>query len=263
MKRLILALSTVVFTVGAAFAQDNLKPSTIPGKGNFMVEINAHPFSEAGVFSIDRLQMKYWTGDKFLLRLGLEYDGKKNSAKESDYPAEERLKDTFLEKSNLFGLHAGFEYRILGKSKISPYVGLELSYRTKSSSSKYEDHDIDDFFGFVTVVDEIKNGWRYTETFYVPNRGYTTVYHYDGERAFNEFSCNLLLGTDFYFVKNMYFGFEIGLGYNKTAYKDIVYYNDIRSEHHIQIEGGTIAAPEKKNEFRFFSNSSIRFGVWF
>ena len=88
--------------------------------------------------------------------------------------------------------------------------------------------------------------------------GYLFSYtSYTNERAFNSFGGNLLLGADFFLVKNMYFGFELGLGYEMIKYKQVEYVisSDVR-------ETETIPS-SKSSDFGFFFNNSIRLGIWF
>ncbi|MCD4794213.1 MAG: hypothetical protein K8R54_13330 [Bacteroidales bacterium] len=55
----------------------------------------------------------------------------------------------------------------------------------------------------------------------------------------------------------MYFGFELGLGYEMIKYKQVEYVisSDVR-------ETETIPS-SKSSDFGFFFNNSIRLGIWF
>jgi len=88
----------------------------------------------------------------------------------------------------------------------------------------------------------------------------TTYYYssksYDGERAFTSIGSNLIIGSDFYFIKNLYFGFELGFGYNSIKYNQITL--DVTN----QVEKEHIPSYTNSN-LSFFYNNAIRLGVWF
>lgn len=263
MKSFILTLSFAIATVYVAFAQDGAKPSVVPARKSIMVELNAHPFSETGVFSLDRLQAKYWLSDRFVLRAGFEYDQKRNNLRASDYDPDELYKDTYLERTNLFGIHAGLEYRILKNAKISPYVGLDLSYRRKSTHAEYVSNSLRNNDLYVTY-EELDGGWAVYEMVYSSYFGiYYQLAAYDMERAFREFAFNMLFGTDFYFVKNMYLGFELGLAYNNRVLQKVELETITDYTGNPSSNKKTVLLPQRTQGFKFMTNTSIRFGVWF
>ncbi|WP_088656089.1 hypothetical protein [Geofilum rhodophaeum] len=247
--------------------------SKSPTAKDFMIEINFNPFGDDGIFSFENLQTKYWINNKTALRLGLQFDYNNNSTTEDDYKSDEVYKPTVSEKSFLLGFKPGIEFRILPNSRISPYWGFEFSYINKSSSSEYVeydreyDYDIQDYV-YNKVETNVDGAWREIETgYYNFNNGY---YYYSNtsygkERAYSSYGLNLLLGTDVFVYKNLYMGFEIGIGYELIKYKQIkLEINDSGETDPVEIEENNSTYPSSKtSDFGFYYNNSIRLGVYF
>ena len=255
---------------------DSLSKS--PSAKKFMIEINFNPFGDDGVFSFDNLQTKYWINNKTALRLGLQFDYNNNSTTEDDYKSDEDYKPTISEKSFLLGFKPGIEFRILPNSRISPYWGFEFSYINKTSSSEYVeynkeyDYDIHDYV-YNKIETNLDGAWRkidFVEMSYNDPFGgsgyrmYQTT-DYTSERAFNSYGLNLLLGTDVFVYKNLYMGFEIGIGYEMVKYKQIkLEINDSGETDPQVIEENEATYPSSKTlDFGFYYNNSIRLGVYF
>jgi len=253
--------------------------SKYPTAKNFMVEINFNPFGHDGVFSFENLQTKYWVNNKTALRLGLQLDNKNNSTTEDDYKSEESSKPTISEKSFLLGFKPGIEFRILPNSRISPYWGVEFSYINKSSSSKYIEYEKKYDSGFKDYVynkieTNLDGAWRkidlvelsYSDPYYGSTgyRMYQTT-NYTSERAFSSYGLNLLLGTDVFVYKNLYMGFEIGIGYKMLKYKQIkLDINDPSETDPTVIKENKSTYPSSKtSDFSFYYNNSIRLGIYF
>lgn len=275
--------------LGFSFLIPNLTFSQIdslsesPTTKDFMIEINFNPFGDEGVFSFENLQTKYWINNKTALRLGLQFDYNNNSTTEDDYKSDEEYKPTISEKSFLLGFKPGIEFRILPNSRISPYLGIEFSYINKSTSSKYVeydrdyDYDIDDYV-YNKVETTLDGAWRkidfeemsYNDPFGgIGYRMYQTT-DYTSERAFSSYGLNLLLGADVFVYKNLYMGFEIGIGYEMIKYKQIKYkqikleINDSGETDPVEIENNKSNYPSSKSsDFGFYYNNSIRLGVYF
>lgn len=76
------------------------------------------------------------------------------------------------------------------------------------------------------------------------------------QRAYHSYGANLIFGTDFYFVKNMYFGFEVGVSYNHNKYEQGTV------EQSTTVQKLTIPS-YNSSELKLYSNSALRLGVWF
>jgi len=271
-NRLILILGFSLLIPFLTFSQSD-SVSKFSTTKDFMIEINFNPFGEDGIFSFENLQTKYWINNKTALRLGLQFDYNKNSTTEDDFKSDEDYKPTVSEKSILLGFKPGIEFRILPNSRISPYWGFEFSYINKSSSSEYVeydreyDYDIQDYV-YNKVETNIDGAWREIETgYYNFNNGYYYFSNtsYGKERAYSSYGLNLLLGTDVFVYKNLYMGFEIGIGYELIKYKQIkLEINDSGETDPEEIEENNSTYPSSKSsDFGFYYNNSIRLGVYF
>ena len=244
----------------AIFAQNN--SSKLPQKGNTMIELNMTPFHQEKVFTFDRLQAKYWLNESVTLRLGLEVDHRKDGADDSGYLKEEANNSTFSEKTTLFGIHPGIEYRILKGTKISPYLGLEFSYRNRSASSEYSTYKSYFEPHYIITTEKISNGWHSYEV----SGGYLYTYNLYPERAFTSFGANLILGTDLFLMKNIYFGFEGGLGYRSIHYRRIELDQTVFNSQNGSLTTSpksTLQPASKPSNLSFYSNGAIRLGIWF
>jgi len=270
-KRL-LVLGLVLLIPSLTFSQtDSISKS--PTAKDFMIEINFNPFGDDGILSFENLQTKYWINNKTALRLGLQFDYKNNSTTKYDYKSDEDYKPTISEKSFLLGFKPGIEFRILPNSRISPYWGLEFSYINKSSHSEYVDYNQDFNYGtdawvYNKAETKVEGAWREIETGYSSyNNGYFyyTNTSYGKERAYSSYGLNLLFGTDVFILKNLYMGFEIGLGYEILKYKKInIEINDFGATGLEVIENTKSTFPSSRTaDFGFYYNSSIRLGVCF
>jgi len=242
------------------------KRTHFPEKKTIMLELNFNPFSPTGVISFENFQTKYWFTNKTVFRLGLQLKNNGNFVTDGDYDPSEQHKATRSENSFLFGIKPGIEFRFLQNSKISPYAGFELQYKNKSTNADYKEYTQSyDYssgqsvikYDFVeTKVDGALRNYS-TSTYSSSNGTYTySSTSYMGERAFSSIGGNLLLGSDFYFIKNMYFGFEVGLGYESIKYNQVIV--DISNN----VKKTTLPSYTSSN-IGFYYNSAIRLGVWF
>jgi len=239
---------------------------SIPEKNNFAVELNFKPFGE-NVISFNQLQFKYKIADDVALRLGLAFDNHKLNQPGDDYDASEEQKITGKETTTKFGMLPGIEYHFLKNSKISPYVGAEFSFFKNTVKSHYRDYNHEMYYNNATGNYDVRyipieidiNGATRTiaEQYYQTQYGYnyylTTSYL---NRAYTSYGGNLLLGCDFYFMRNLYVGLEAGLGYDYTKYKKVTI--DVSNE----------VTPEMmpsytERKFGFYYNSALRLGFWF
>ena len=252
----------LLFYAVTSYSQSD-SSSRFPHSKTFMLEINFNPFGTNGVFSFDNLQTKYWINDKTALRLGFQFDYKNNSKTDDDYNSSEEYKPTFSEKSLLFGFKPGIEFRILENSKISPYWGVEFSFINKSSKSEYVDYyRVYDYsnssYSYEKLETNVEGAWRDTEDYY-------EYLSFNNERAYHAFGANVLLGADYFFVKNIYLGFEIGLGYEMLKYKQAeAKFDGLASYTGMGIPIDNVFYPSSKStDFGFYYNNSIRLGIYF
>jgi hypothetical protein len=255
-----------MFSQNDSISELQSKRTQFPEKKTIMLELNFNPFSPTGIISFENLQTKYWLNNKTVLRLGLQMTNKGTKLTNDDYDPTEKYATTGNENSFLFGIKPGIEYRFLRNSKISPYVGFELQYKNKSTSADYKEYKQSyDYVNGQSVLKyefietKIDGGLRsITSGSYSNSNGnYTySITNYTAERAFSAIEGNLLVGSDFYFVKNMYFGFEVGFGYESVKYKQVLI--DISTN----VNKITMPSYSTMN-MGFYYNSAIRLGVWF
>ncbi len=267
LNRLIIVLGCVLSLSFVASAQGQevekevkkvvKKELMLPSSGDFMLEIDFDPFSDNGVFHFETLRTKYWLSDKMALRLGLRFRNHKTSVSEDDYEDPTGSEATGDEKYTIIGFRPGIEFRLLQGTKISPYVGFELSYLTKSSKANYEYYITDDFLSDkpVPVNIEADGAWLaeghniYYDNFSITERGYTAI------------GANAVFGADYFVLPHLYMGFEIGLGYEVTKYHKVKVETTVGS---IYLDPQEFDFPSyKENDFGFNYNSSIRLGVYF
>jgi len=261
-----LFLPFILFSQNDSISKLPCKNRQFPGNKTVMLELNFNPFSSAGVISFENFQTKYWLDNKTVLRLGLQLSNKGISLTDDDFDSAEKHKSNVSENLFLYGIKPGIEFRLLQNSKISPYVGFELQYKNKATSGDYKEYNQSyDYINNQQVIKyefvetKIDGGLRNitTGTYSNSNGTYSyTAVDYSGERAYSSFGGNLLVGSDFYFVKNMYFGFEVGLGYESIKYKQVII--------DISTNVNKITLPSHNtNSLGFYYNSAIRLGIWF
>jgi len=260
-SKIILVVITTVFSLlqNTIFAQEI--PAT-PSKNTFMMELNFKPFGE-NIISFNQLQMKHRVSDNFALRLGLAFDHNTLDLSDDDYDPSEPYKVTGNEKITKFGLLPGFEYHFLKNSKISPYWGIEFSLINQSVKSHYKDFKQEYNSGnskYVPVEIDIDGATRKITAEYIQNPIYPGYYYYSYteylDRAYSSFGGNLLAGCDFYFMRHVYVGVEVGLGYNHVYNKKVT----INTSDEVN---PTILPSHTIGKFGFYYNSALRLGFWF
>ena len=263
---MLVILPSIMYSQNDSISKSSCKKTQFPGQKTVMLELNFNPFSSNGVISFENFQTKYWLDNKTVLRLGLQLSKKGTSLTDEDFDSAEKHKSNASENSFLFGIKPGIEYRFLQNSKISPYVGFELQYKNKSTSADYKEYiqsydyiNNQQVYKYEFVETKVDGGLRNITSGSYSNSNGTysyTIVDYGGERSFSSLGGNLLVGSDFYFIKNMYFGFEVGLGYESIKYNQVIV--DISNN-----VNKTTYPSFTTNSLGFYYNSAIRLGVWF
>lgn len=97
----------------------------------------------------------------------------------------------------------GAEYHFIGTKKLDPYAALGINFGLGSlSATAVNYYDGDPKFGLPFIPDHYAKGVGFEGA-----GGYTVVGGILG------------LGTDFYFVENVYIGIELGINYNSIKHK--------------------------------------------
>lgn len=186
-------LTTMILSLAFALslnAQDNYKPSSGIG-----FEVGAAPFS-ASPIALDQIMVRYYLDGTLVPRVGLNIVSSSESEPLSgtDDDGNEVKGGETKTSSFMFGLTPGVEYHFSGTDRISPYVGAEIGFATRSTKQTTEYAS-----GSTETGGEVVNS---------------------GE-AYTLFGLNVLAGCQFFFLENAYLGTEFGFGFANKSYKDI------------------------------------------
>lgn len=233
-------------------------PSLVPPPGSVMVEVGFKPFGNDKIINFDNFKGKWRINDQIALRLGLHLDNQTNKLTSDDYGSYAKNPTTSDEKSFTYGIMPGIEYHFLKNSKVSPYCGIELSYQRRNTSGVYEDYVEYSYNNYTYQKYTLEGAWKRTESYTFNYNGSTysgTNITYDNQRSYHTVGSTLLMGSDFYFLKNMYFGFEVGLGYNYQKFDKITRTFTDNTD--------PIVIPSyNQSTTRFVYNNAIRLGIW-
>ena len=137
---------------------------------------------------------------------------------------------------------------------------------------KNYDYDIKDYV-YNKIETNLDGAWRRVELVEMSyndpfgGSGYRMYQktNYTSERAFSSYGLNLLLGTDVFIYKNLYMGFELGIGYEMIKYKQIqLEIKDSGETDPESIKDNISTYPSSKtSDVGFYYNNSIRLGVCF
>ena len=182
------------------FAQDVLMPQ----KGSFSLEVGFNPFSnnfETFKFDGAKLNGRYFIGDKDALRLGVGFGF--NSV--NDRIEDEDHYEKFSYHATRFAVDLGYEHHWATSKRVDLYVAAIAGYEMKCNK------EINKYIFYPEVTSEvnsvtIKNG-------NIDNPSY------------DKFYVTLGTGINFYIVKGLYLGAELGLQMNHTNYRDEVIEN--------------------------------------
>jgi hypothetical protein len=232
MKKTLIAVSAILIAMTSANAQsqkDSLlaekamkkmwktnENSLKPGAGSFSTELNINPFKgELSLNnSLNQIKFRYFTKPDFAWRFGVNISALDSVLDSKAYYSSTNLNYKDRRKSFTIGLNLGFEKHLKGTKRLSPYIGGDISFTTKSSSQEVTE-------GSTTT--KIKGIWldETIETYNSGSNYYTRTIYNPQERAFNRFGLNVVSGLDFYMAKNFFFGYEFNFGLRYTKYKDI------------------------------------------
>jgi hypothetical protein len=184
-------LSSLIFTCIAfvSFSQDSLKVITYkPVAKSFTAEVNFNPFSSSPI-SINYLRFRTFVTERQAFRMGFSIGLRNQKAIEN-----------VTQSSFEISLRPGYEWHFVGTERLSPYVGLDADLTIKSSSFS-DDRDA----ATRGSVRSISGAWDTNGT----------------ERGFTRFGANFLIGADYYLIKHLYLGLEIGYGFQVSNSADI------------------------------------------
>ncbi|MDR0756796.1 MAG: outer membrane beta-barrel protein [Tannerella sp.] len=236
MKKNLLVLVAVAMTLTAVKGQvveSEIKPGVSQPagsdfkaeKGQFILEAGFSPFeAEGNSINLQKGQIRatYMASDRIGIRLGL---GLSSFSQNDDNGKTAEEWSSSTDKASMVSFSPGIAYYFDGAERLAPYVGVEVTISTVSTTSITEARD----FKQIT---------------------------YNEGGLFNQFGGALLGGFNYYFAKHLFAGAEIGLGFESNSLKNPVIETT---------EEGKTATVEPKNKVDQFSigtrfNPSIRLG---
>lgn len=214
-----------LFTIAIAFlatmAVNAQEKQYGPEEGDFAVEVEFNPFSNNfRTFQIDGLKVRYSLSDKDIIRakLGLSLQSHTQRANlfipEDGNPGTyngqatyddaktfyDKTKGDFTkDKTGSFSLDLGYERMLYKKGRLNIYAGAEIGFEKGWASRKQEATGL--------VGTEWKTNTRKT-------KGESIFY---GTNSRFDFNIGAFTGLDFYIVKGLYMGAELGLGFNTST----------------------------------------------
>ena len=201
----IITITLILFSI-SLFSQEvkNLKPE---GK-NISFETSFYPNDPFAPINMSYLRGRYFITNNIAIRMGIDFSNKKdideelNIAYDNGGIAYQAPNNKTENKYTTFGFHPGVELHFLTENKrISPYIGAELYFTNKKSSS-----NIEAYF--------IEHDWQYDSYSHEKMEyEYTNVWSNGNERAYKMFGFNAIIGTDIYLTKHLFMGVELGIGY--------------------------------------------------
>lgn len=197
MKKLILSFLFVSAFAFITFGQEMQDNGSYKPTSGFTTEVNFLPANTSAPISMNCLKLRMFLSESMAIRLGFDlgmHSTKSTVVANDPANPNEETKNSYF----LFGLRPGIEMHMGDMSRLSPYVGAEFAFVTKSSKT-----EITNYNNVNNNTVETKNVW-----FSGSNPGYT------------EISFNLLLGADYYFSQHLYCGAEMGLGFANTSFKE-------------------------------------------
>ena len=260
------ALLFLVFFLPMLHAQEDEIKTVLhqPLKRNWQIELNFMPWNTASNnVGIDQLTVKYRVGDRISLRMGLQYNGNKQSKdfEKIDNPRYYDISEYEMQQS-LFGIMPGIEFHF-SNTRVSPYMGMVPFYINKKT--RFEGttvyHNGDAFTRTTTL--KVDGGTCEQELITGTYPSYRDTYEQD--RAYKSYGVSIPLGLDIYLYRNFFIGFELGFGFSKTKYKTIyvkegtTYTNDYSAP---SVKDTEVPA-KTDSKFGFFHNNALRVGIWF
>lgn len=156
-------------------------------EGSFMAEIGFAPLlSNAVSLNAGQLRGIFVVSEKIELKLGIGF-GLSKDVYDNGEEGEAWQKSS--ERISRFSITPGFNYTFKGTEKLCPYIGAELSY-AMTSNKEYQEVE--------NASSSLKN-----------------------KECYNTFGVAGQLGFNYYFVKNLFIGAEIGIGVAAHFEKDV------------------------------------------
>jgi hypothetical protein len=233
-------------------AQDENQEPFRPSRNNFTVEVNFKPFNAENPVFIDGFRGRFFLNDKLAIRTGVNVEYRKIYNETPETHDNVVYYNSTDQRSTTLGVTTGIEYHFLKTKRFSPYGGIIVGYENRSSKGTYQNVDYS-YNGYVIDKTDLTNAWY--ETVYIESGGYYITTQVLAQRGYSKLSANAVLGADFYILRHVYLGIELGFGYNAYFYKEV----------DVKVNGVFYQKYPKANESSvgFNVNNALRLGFWF
>lgn len=172
------------------FAQELSTSATTykAGAKNLTAEVNFNPLSSTPI-SINYIRLRTFISELSAFRMGFSISARNQK------PIEDVTQSSFE-----ISLRPGFEHHFEGTDRLSPYIGFDIDFTSKTS-----DYSDDRSASTQGSIKSISGAWDANGT----------------ERGFTRFGANFLIGADYYVAKRLYLGLEFGYGFQVVNSSDI------------------------------------------
>jgi hypothetical protein len=208
MKKL-LAAATLLASLSVN-AQDTKKTTTLsnykPHQGTVTAEFglsggllntNVNLNNNAGL-----LRFRYFLNDDLAVRIGFSVNSKTNTDNYYGGPGNSQT-GSRVRKNSGTTFNLGVEKHLTGTERLSTYIGADFLVSINAASEKWEN----------------SNGTAYVAGQSREIKGFNTVA--GGTSASTGLGLRLVAGGEYYIVKNVYLGAELGFGFVSSKFKDI------------------------------------------
>ena len=205
------------------------------------------------------LRGKYYLTSNIALRAAFLYSYASNNFEEQgDFTHEGNdtvVWNTYSMNYHKFHLQGGIEVRLQIQDRLSPYLGVDFGFERKSSEYDAKEHkkSMEEQVLYLEST-SVENAWL-IKKLDIKQKPIPMIITTIEERAYNSLTINLFLGLDFYLVKHLYAGFELGFLLEHRSYLDgIIWQNG-----EVQTEYSSIHDIESGFNLR----NLLRIGFWF
>lgn len=208
MKKTLFSIALAIAALSVSAQNTDSVKTFKPLAGSVVTELNFNPFKGNLSLnnSLNQIKVRYFATSDLAIRFGVHISSRDTSANagipygtQSTFAKDER-------KSTAYAINLGFEKHFKGTSRLSPYLGADVSFGGKSSSQEMTNNQ---------VTYTIKNAWA--QNIYVSQPPYYAQQIV--ENAYTRFGLTAVAGFDFYMARNFFLGYEFNLSYLKTNYK--------------------------------------------
>lgn len=213
MKKILICLLMAVVATNFAYSQTSSSAEDVglkPVKGKWATELNFNPFQGDLKLNnaLNQIKGRYFIQDDLALRLGFAVSSVDSSFSYGEPYGTEGTFNSNDRKRTGLDINVGIEKHFTGTRRLSPYIGLDLSWGTSSSEQDIatRDYSMNVKNGLMNVVLHQSGSYYYSTTHFVPD-------------AYTRFGAFAVVGFDFYMAKHFLLGYEFNLGYLSTQYK--------------------------------------------